>query len=79
MFQLRTCVTTRTTEMQPEILGEIGNNNVKVFFEIFWFGVVAHPVIRKMFCLTTFLLFMRCRKKRTGKFAMKERIKLVQL
>lgn len=50
MFQLRTCVTTRTTEMQHEIWGEIVNISVKVFIPIFCFGALAHQLIRKMFC-----------------------------
>lgn len=57
MFQLRTCVTTRTTEMQPEILGEI---SVKVFIQIVWFGVLAHPLIRKMFCSALYCHIVYC-------------------
>lgn len=82
MFQLRTCVTTRTTEMQHEIWGGIVNISVKVFIQIFWFGVLAPQLIRKMFCSALYcdiFTVYKMQKKTTGEFAVKERSKPVHL
>lgn len=82
MFQLCTCVTTRTTEMQHEIWGEIVNISVKVLIPVFWFGVLAHQLIRKMFCSALYcdiFTVYEMQKKLTGIFAVKERIKPVHL
>lgn len=82
MFQLCTCVTTRTTEMQHEIWGEIVNISVKVLIPVFWFGVLAHQLIRKMFCSALYcdiFIVYEMQKKLTGIFAVKERIKPVHL
>lgn len=54
MFQLRTRVTTSITERQHEIWGgnlhDISFFLKKSLFQYFWFRVLAHQLIRKMFC-----------------------------